>query len=460
MTRRAFPKDFTWGVATSSYQIEGAAFEDGRGPSIWDTFCRTPGKVADGDHGDVACDHYHRYRDDVALMKRMGLPAYRFSVAWPRILPTGTGATNAAGLDFYDRLVDALLEQDIEPWVTLYHWDLPQALQDRGGWPSRDIVDAFVHYADVVSRRLGDRVKHWITHNEPWCVCHLGHLSGEHAPGIQDGAQMLRAIHHVLLSHGRAVPVLRRNSPGAEVGITLNLQPVYPASPSMWDVEVARKVDAMFNRWYMDPLYGRGYPTDHIHDHVVDGHLEDHSLPFVRPGDLEEIAAPTDFLGINNYSRSVCRDASVPEEHNLPRAILDDGPRTDIDWEVEPTGLRDLLVRVHKQWAPPKIVITENGASYHTGPDPDGVVRDTRRQAYFEGHIGACHEAIERGVPLTGYFAWSLMDNFEWAYGYAQRFGLVYVDYETQERTPKQSLHWYSGVVRDNALPDAESGEG
>ena len=458
MPRRTFPPDFVWGVATSSYQIEGAAFEDGRKASIWDTFCRTPGKVADGDHGDVACDHYHRWRDDIQLMKRMGMQAYRFSVAWPRVLPDGTGAVNEAGLDFYEKLVDGLLEAGITPWATLYHWDLPQAQQDRGGWPDRAVVDAFVRYADVVSRRLGDRVGHWITHNEPWCICHLGHLSGEHAPGIQDGAQMLRAAHHVLLSHGRAVPVIRRNSPGSQVGITLNLQPTYPASPSMWDVDAARKVDAMFNRWWLDPLYGRGYPTDHIHDHVVDGHLDRHALPFVEPGDLDEIAVETDFLGINNYSRSICRSATVPEAHNLPPALVaaPAEEHTDIGWEVAPTGLRDLLLRVHRDYGPERIVITENGASYNTPPDPDGAVRDTRRQAYFAGHLDACHQAIEQGAPLVGYFGWSLMDNFEWAYGYAQRFGLTWVDYDTLERTPKQSFHFYKGVVEANALPDGE----
>ena len=452
---RRFTEGFTWGVATSSYQIEGAAFEDGRLPSIWDTFCRTPGKVAGGENGDVACDHYHRYPEDIALMQRFGVRNYRFSVAWPRVLPEGRGRVNAAGLDFYERLVDGLLRANITPWATLYHWDLPQAEQDRGGWPERGVVDAFVEYTEAVTKRLGDRVTHWITHNEPWCVAHLGHLSGEHAPGIRDGAAMLRAVHHVLLSHGRAVPVIRANSPGAKVGITLNLQPTYPASPSMWDVEAARRVDAMFNRLYLDPLYGRGYPTDAVHDHVVDGHLKAHHLPFVQPGDLDEISVPTDFLGINNYSRSVCRASDPPGGHNLPVALHIGPPEahTDIGGEVAPTGLRDLLMRVHRDYAPPSIVITENGASYADGPGPDGQVHDARRQAYFEGHLGGCHEAIAAGVPLHGYFAWSLMDNFEWAYGYAQRFGLVHVDYETQQRTPKDRLLYLAGVMADNALP-------
>lgn len=455
MTRRPFPPDFTWGVATSSYQIEGAHAEGGRGPSIWDTFCRTPGAVRGGDTGDVACDHYHRFEEDVALMKRMGMGAYRFSVAWPRVLPGGTGATNRAGLDFYDRLVDALLEAGIEPWVTLYHWDLPQVLQDRGGWPDRGVVDAFVGFADVVSRRLGDRVGRWITINEPWVICHHGHLTGEHAPGIADGAQMLRAAHHVLLAHGRAVPVLRHNSPGSEVGITLNLQPVYPASCSMWDVDAARREDAGFNRWWLDPLHGRGYPSDHVHDHVVDGHLDGHHLPFVQPGDLDQIAVETDFLGINSYSRSVCRSATVAEADNWPPTtqVAPKVLHTDIGWEVYPDGLRDLLLRVHRDYRPARMVVTENGCSYGTGPGPDGVVRDARRQGYLAAHLAACADAMDQGAPLVGYFAWSLLDNFEWAEGYSQRFGLTWVDYETQRRIPKQSFHWYSDVVRHGGLP-------
>lgn len=452
---RSFPLGFTWGVATSSFQIEGAVAEDGRLPSIWDTFTRTPGAIANGDHADVACDHYHRFRDDVALMKRMNMGAYRFSVAWPRVLPQRTGAANTAGLDFYDRLVDALLEAGIEPWLTLYHWDLPQVLQDAGGWPSRSIVPAFVHYADVVSRRLGDRVKRWITINEPWCVCHLGHRIGNHAPGIQDGAQMLRACHHVLLAHGRAVPVLRANAPGAKVGITLNLQPTYPASSSMWDVEEARKVDASFNRWWLDPLYGRGYPTDHIHDHVVDGFLEEHALPFVEPGDMEAIQAPTDFLGINCYSRAIPRSQSVPEEHNLPIAVhrAPEAEDTEMGWEVAPEAMRDIILYAHRFYAPGPIVVTENGCSYSDAPDADGRIRDTRRTEFLADYLAACADAIDQGAPLEGYFAWSLMDNFEWAEGYRQRFGLTWVDYDTQQRIPKDSFHWFGAVARTNALP-------
>lgn len=450
---RPFPSDFTWGVATSCYQIEGAAFEDGRSASIWDTFCRTPGKVVGAENGDVACDHYHRWREDIALMASLGVKAYRFSVAWPRVLPGGTGAVNQKGLDFYDALVDALLEAGITPWVTLYHWDLPQVLQDRGGWPSRDMVPAFADYAAVLARRLGDRATHWITQNEPWCIAHLGHLSGEHAPGIQDGGQMLRAAHHVLLAHGRAVPVIRAEVPGAQVGITLNLTPAYPGSASLWDQDAARRFDGMFNRWYLDPLYGRGYPSDVVADHVEDGHLAEHSLPFVEPGDLEEIAVPTDFLGINMYSRAVCRSPRTP---NWPETLVADPPeaRTEMGWEVKPHALDDLLVAVHQRYRPGPLVITENGASYDTGPDEHGVIDDQKRLAYFQGHLAACHRAIAQDVPLTGYFAWSLMDNFEWAHGYRQRFGLVYVDYETLARTPKASARWYAEVMARGGLDD------
>ncbi len=449
-----FPPGFVFGVATSSYQIEGAADEDGRGPSIWDTFCRTPGKVAHAHNGDVACDHYHRWRDDIALMKGLHAGAYRFSVAWPRIFPTGLEATpNRAGLDFYGRLVDGLLEAGISPWMTLYHWDLPQGLQDRGGWAERDTVAHFERYADAVTRHLGDRVKHVITHNEPWCVAMLGHMNGEHAPGHKDWPEALRVVHHVLLSHGRAVPIVRANAPGAQVGITLNLVPGYPASPSAADADATRHFDGFFNRWYLDPLYRRSYPEDMVADYAALGRLPT-GMDFVRPGDLDAIAAPTDFLGINYYSRAILRNETTPEAENLPRTIEEPGKdaRTDIGWEVYPDGLRDLLVRVAKDYAPPALVITENGASYFTAPSDDGAIHDTARLDYLRTHLGACVDAIAEGVPLTGYFAWSLMDNFEWAWGYDQRFGLVWVDYATQARTPKDSALWYAEVMRTGAL--------
>ena len=450
-----FPKAFVFGVATSSYQIEGAVHEGGRGPSIWDTFCRTPGKVKDGDHGEVACDHYNRYPEDIALMQSLGVSAYRFSIAWPRIFPTGLETEpNAAGLDFYERLVDALIAAGITPWVTLYHWDLPQGLQDLGGWANRATVDAFVRFADAVSARLGGRVKHYITHNEPWCVAMLGHMNGEHAPGHKDWPEALAVVHHVLLSHGLAVPVLRAASPGCSVGITLNLVPGYPASPSDADADAMRHFDGFFNRWYLDPLYGRGYPEDMVTDYRALGRLPEGPLPFVHPGDLDAMAVPTDFLGINFYSRAILRSTTVPETENLPRTIAEPGPeaRTDIGWEIYPDGLYDLLRRLTVDYPGVPLVITENGASYATTPSEDGGIHDAARLSYLDSHLRACHRAITAGVPLIGYFAWSLMDNFEWAYGYSQRFGIVWVDYATQARTLKDSALWYRDVARSGRI--------
>ncbi len=445
-----FPDGFVWGVATSAHQIEGAYDDDGRGPSIWDRLEAVPGSIADGSDASVACDHYHRWREDIDLMTRLGVNAYRFSIAWPRILPAGRGTVNAAGLDFYDKLVDALVDGGIRPFITLYHWDLPQKLQDNGGWLSRDTVDAFVEYADVVTARLGDRVKHWMTHNEPWCIAHLGHDSGEHAPGIKDPAGALRAAHHVLLSHGRACPVIRKNVPDARVGIVLNLTPSSPASNNPEDADASRWFDGFFNRWYLDPLFHGGYPEDVVEDRIAAGHLESRQLPFVRPGDMETISAPTDFLGVNYYSRVVMRagEDAWPE---AVQVVPDDG-LTDMGWEVYPQGLTELVERVHREYGPQRIYITENGAAYSDGPDESGRVADTRRIDFMRGHVRACHRAIENGVPLAGYFAWSLMDNFEWAHGYERRFGLYWVDYKTQKRIPKDSAFWYHDVIAANTV--------
>ncbi len=455
MTNRVFPPGFTFGVATSSYQIEGAHDEGGRGPSIWDVFCRQPGKVIRGENGDVACDHYHRWPEDIGLLRALNVSAYRFSIAWPRILPTGFETQpNAAGLDWYDRFVDALLAAGITPWATLYHWDLPQPLQEMGGWPDRRIVDHFVRYADIVSKRLGDRVGHWITHNEPWCAAILGYQSGEHAPGHQDWPEALAAAHHILLSHGRAVPVIRANSPGAKVGITLNLTPGYPASGSAADRDATRHFDGFFNRWFLDPCYGRPYPADMVADYQRLGRLPTGEIPFEKPGDIEAMGAETDFLGINYYSRAILRSDTLPEADNAPRLIPEPPPvaRTDMGWEIYPEGLRDLLLRVSRDYPVKDLVITENGAAWPEGPDAEGRVRDDRRRAYLHAHLGACLDAIASGAPLSGYFGWSLMDNFEWAYGYDKRFGLVHVDYETQRRTLKDSALWYAEVARAGAL--------
>jgi len=454
MSKLTFPETFLWGAATSSYQIEGAWQEDGRGESIWDRFAHTPGNISDGSNGDVACDHYHRWRDDVALLKQLGVHAYRFSIAWPRILPTGRGAINQKGLDFYSRLVDELLKNDIQPVATLYHWDLPQTLHDQGGWPVRATAEAFVEYIDIVSRHLGDRVKYWMTHNEPWCASFLSYQIGEHAPGWKDWPAAIAASHHLLLSHGWAVPVLRRNSPGAEVGIVLNPSPGYPASPSSYDLDAYRQHDGYMNRWFLDPLYGRQYPADMLADYTKAGFLPPTGPAWLHDGDLEAIAVPTDFLGVNYYTREVARSSAIPEDQNAPRTVIR-APReewTEMNWEVYPNGLCDLLMRITTDYRVPKLYITENGASYSDGPDEHGRIHDIRRLRYVHAHLAASHRAIANGVPLAGYFIWSLMDNFEWAHGYSQRFGITWVDYETQQRLLKDSALWYQQTIADNAV--------
>jgi beta-glucosidase len=450
-----FPDGFIWGTATSSYQIEGAWDEDGKGESIWDRFTHTPGNIHDGSTGDVACDHYHRWREDIALMKELGLQAYRFSISWPRILPEGRGKVNQAGLDFYSRLVDGLLEAGIEPFITLYHWDLPQVLQDDGGWDARTTAEAFVEYADVVSRHLGDRAKHWITHNEPWATMIMGHQNGSHAPGVKDYSTALKVSHHMLLSHGWAVPAIRRNSPDAEVGITLVLFPLVPGSDANVVLPVFRKFDGYFNRWFLDPLYGRHYPADMVADHIEAGRLPADGLTFVESDDLEAIAAPTDFLGVNYYIPVIIRSAVPPGAEDEPLALLFHGPEyeyTEIGSMIYPDGLRHLLNRLTYEYQPGKIYITENGASYSDGPDSNGRVRDERRVDFLRDHFMAAHAAIECGVPLAGYFVWSLMDNFEWSFGYTQRFGIVWVDFETQQRVPKSSALWYRQVITENGF--------
>ncbi len=451
MERGHFPDDFIWGVATASYQIEGAVHEDGRGESIWDRFSHTPGKTHNGDTGDVACDHYHRWPEDVKLMQALGVQAYRFSIAWPRVIPQGWGQPNPQGLDFYDSLVDALLQANITPFVTLFHWDLPQALQDRGGWANRDTVEAFVEYVEAVVQRLGDRVTHWITHNEPSVFSMLGHYLGVHAPGLTDQRTALQVAHHLLLSHGRVVPMLRSARDGAQVGITLNLSPMVPASESEADQRAAAVFDGINNRWFLDPLYGRGYPQEIV------AALGD-TAPAIADGDLDIIAAPTDFLGINYYFPQYVRAASQDESPLgfaalEPEELAARGHQlTAMGWPVVPQGLRDLLVRVHHDYAPRAIYITENGAAFDDEAR-DGSVDDQARIAYLRDHLLAASEAMQEGVPLRGYFVWSLMDNFEWAHGYSKRFGLIYVDYTTQERIPKASADWYRRVIEEDAVP-------
>jgi beta-glucosidase len=454
MERLSFPRDFVWGAATSAYQIEGAAREDGRGESIWDRFAKTPGKVEDGSDGDVACDHYHRFPEDIAIMKDLGIQAYRFSIAWSRVLPSGRGAPNEKGLDFYSRLTDALLEAGITPFATLYHWDLPQVLEDEGGWVQRSTAEAFVEYTDAISRRLGDRIKRWITHNEPWCASLLSYQKGIHAPGLKDFPKALAASHHLLLSHGLAVPVLRANSPGAEVGITLNFTPSVPASKSAADHDAHRHFDGYFNRWFLDPVFGRRYPADMVADYIEAGHLPGEGLHFVQEGDLKVIAAPCDFLGVNYYTRAVTRSGKIPEAENLPVsvAIAPKSEWTEMGWEVYPDGLFEILTRIHLNYGPIKLYVTENGASYGTGPDASGRVPDEARVRFLRDHFRAARRAIDAGAPLAGYFVWSLLDNFEWDRGYTQRFGVVHVDYATQRRTLKDSALWYKKVIADGAI--------
>ncbi|MCS7254759.1 MAG: GH1 family beta-glucosidase [Armatimonadota bacterium] len=441
-----FPDGFIWGVATSSYQIEGGWNEDGKGLSIWDTFSHTKGKILDNTTGDVSCDHYHRWREDVELMKELGIMAYRFSIAWARILPDGKGKVNAKGLDFYSRLVDALLENGITPFITLYHWDLPQALQDEGGWANRDVAFYFGEYASVVAKRLGDRVKHWITHNEPWVVAWIGYGFGNHAPGIQNHKVALQVAHHLLLSHGLAVEVLRDLCGyNAEVGITLNLSPVHSASDREEDIAAAKRHDGFLNRWFLEPLFVGGYPSDMVEFY---GEL----MPKTQPADMAIIGKRVDFLGVNYYSRSVIAHNEDSKPVKAMGVKVEGAEYTEMGWEVYPDGLYEMLVRLDGEYRVPKIYITENGAAYADEVLPDERVHDERRVNYLRQHILAAHRAITEGVNLAGYFVWSLMDNFEWAYGYTKRFGIIFVDFETQRRIIKESGHWYSQVIRNNGI--------
>jgi len=439
-----FPSGFLWGAATASYQVEGAWREDGKGESIWDRFSHTPGKIDNGDTGDIAADHYHRWREDIDLMAELGLKAYRFSVAWPRILPQGYGKIEMRGLDFYNRLVDGLLAAGIVPWVTLYHWDLPQALQDRGGWPARDTAKAFAEYAEVVARSLGDRVKHWITLNEPWVSSILGYYHGIHAPGHTDREEATRATHHLLLGHGWAVPIIRRDSAGSQVGIVLNYSPAHPASDREEDILAARLSDGGVARMFLDPLAGRPYPPDVVEAQRL-------RLDMIEPGDADIIATPIDFLGLNNYTRAVVKHEDA-FELGVPK---NDGvDRTEMGWEVYPEGIYEMLMRVTREYPFKMLYITENGAAFADHVGPAGTVDDPRRVAFLKAYLTQIARAIDEGAPVKGYFVWSLMDNFEWSFGYGKRFGIVYVDYETQARIPKTSAAWYSKVIATNAIED------
>nr|WP_106583998.1 GH1 family beta-glucosidase [Murinocardiopsis flavida] len=462
-----FPAGFVWGSATAAFQVEGATTADGRGTSIWDTFAARPGRIVGGDTGEPATDHYRRYPEDIALMRELGLGSYRFSIAWPRVLPAGKGAVNRAGLDFYDRLIDGLLAAGIEPWPTLYHWDLPQTLEDAGGWTRRDTAQRFAEYAAVVQGAFGDRVTHWTTLNEPWCSAYLGYVAGEHAPGRTDVADGLAAAHHLLLGHGLAAQAIRAGAAGGReqrVGLVHNQGVVRPYRDTVADHAAARTADGVRNRLYTDPVLHGRYPED-----VRERFSGDSDFAFLHPGDLAVIAAPLDHLGLNFYGPQWVAGAAGGVEGIDPSLVggtpaewaADGGvvpvrrglARTAMGWEIDASGLYEALVRLATESPGTDLYVTENGAAFDDEVAPDGGVHDTERTAYLDAHLRAAHAAIASGVPLKGYFAWSLMDNFEWAFGYSKRFGIVHVDYDTQCRTVKDSGHWFAGVARTGVLP-------
>ena len=429
-----FPSDFVWGVATSAFQIEGASRADGKGPSIWDDFCSVAGAISDGSNGDVACDHYHRLEGDLDIIADLGVDAYRFSVSWPRVRPSGDGPWNDRGLAFYERLVDGLLARGVQPCMTLNHWDLPSALQARGGWASRATVDRFVEYALGMGRRFGDRVGMLTTHNEPWVIAHFGYETGAFAPGVRDRAQAMQAAHHLLLSHGLALQALRAQGCRSRLGIVLNLSPTHAATDAEADLAKARLDDGRLVRWYMDPLFRGAYPDD------VLAHLGA-DAPTIRAGDMQAIATPMDFLGVNYYTRAM---ASA----GVPWSAQDSGYEvTDMGWEIYPEGLTALLLRLHRDYAVPPMFVKENGAAFKDAV-VDGQIDDWQRTTYIADHIAAVGEALRQGVPMQGYMVWSLLDNFEWTSGYEKRFGIVHVDYPTQRRTLKASALWYRDFLR------------
>ncbi|MEV4264487.1 GH1 family beta-glucosidase [Kribbella sp. NPDC049584] len=434
---------FTWGAATASYQVEGAVSTDGRGPSIWDTFARTPGKIADGTNGDVADDHYHRFGEDIRMLADLGLNAYRFSIAWPRIVPGGSGAANAAGLDFYRRLAEACLENGVTPYATLYHWDLPQPLEDAGGWLNRDTAERFRDYAVLAHDGLSDVVKHWMTLNEPWCSAFLGYGNGEHAPGRTEGADALKAVHHLLLGHGLTLDAIRTE--GSSYGIALNPAPIHAATDSPADRDAARRVDGLRNRLFLEPLLSGRYPSDVLEDTGMTEWFA------AQEADLPVIAAPLDFIGVNYYCPTTVAapdgPISSPVASTQPGSenvvAVDTGlPRTQMGWPIQATGLRDILVTINKLAPELPLYVTENGAAYPDSVTADGAIEDDDRLDYIKQHIAVCEDLVAEGFPLKGYFVWSLLDNYEWSWGYSRRFGIVYVDYETQTRTLKKSAHW------------------
>ena len=441
MTKKLrFPADFSWGTATASYQVEGAWKEDGKGESIWDRFSHTPGTIMNGDTGDVACDQYHRYKDDIALMKELGLGGYRFSISWPRIFPDGKGKVNQEGLAYYSRLVDELLANDIRPFPTLYHWDLPQALQDVGGWANRDIIGHFTKYAETCIESLGDRVKHWMVFNEPWVFTFLGYIVGIHAPGLRDRAMGMRAMHIVNLAHASAIRAMRSAGTAEAIGTAFSMSAAYPYTESEEDRAAAERQHAFSNDWFLRPLMGGGYPRAYVDQDRALAEMD------IQPGDDAAIKAPLDFIGINLYTRTIA--ANNPDETYLGvRQVPGPGPKTAFGWEVWPAALYQMIMRVHRDYELP-IYVTENGCSYPTAPDVDGRVRDQERIDFYKGYIGQVARAIDEGADVRGYYAWTLIDNFEWGMGYSQRFGIVYVDFENeQKRFVKDSGYWYRDLI-------------
>lgn len=443
MTIIQFPKDMKWGVATASYQIEGATSEGGRGPSIWDTFAKTPGKVVNGDNGDIACDSYHRYDEDVELMKELGVDTYRFSVAWPRIFPNGVGEVNQEGLDYYHRLIDKLLENGIEPMCTLYHWDLPQALQDKGGWANRETIDAFVQYSELMYKEFSGKIKKWITLNEPWCISFLSNFIGVHAPGNRDLQLATQISHHLLVAHGKSVIKFRELGIDGEIGFAPNTTWLEPYSTRQEDIDACNREIGWYIEWFMDPVFKGTYP-----DFMVEWFKKKGVELQIEEGDMDTIQQPIDFLGINYYTGHIARYKE--NEGLLDWELVEmNYNRTDIGWPIYPDGFYNVLTRIKDNYGDVPIYITENGSCYNDEPE-NGVVQDDGRISYFEQHLTALHRAMESGVNIKGYIIWSLLDNFEWAEGYTMRFGIVHVNYRTLKRTPKESYYWLKQTITNN----------
>lgn len=438
-----FPADFIFGTATSSYQIEGAWDKDGKGESIWDRFSHQKGNILNGDTGDKACDHYNRFKEDIALMKELNLDAYRFSISWPRIFPKGHGKVNQAGLDFYKELVDELLKAEIEPTITLYHWDLPQAIQDEGGWENRKTIDYFVEYAEVLFNELGDKVKSWLTHNEPWVASFVGNYFGEHAPGKNDLPVAIKVAHNIMVSHGKAVKKYREMNYDGEIGITLDLQEINPASQTKSDIKAAQLDDEFSNRWFLDPIFKAKYP-----EILMNIFKDNFDLQFIEDKDMEIISQEIDFLGINYYTRHVIAEDKSNDIFGFKHVKMIGNPHTEMDWEVYPDGLYNLLIQLKEEYTDKPIYITENGRASDDKVNEYGRINDKDRIDYYASHLKAVERAIKSGVPVAGYYAWTLLDNFEWSWGYNRRFGLIYVDFETQERIFKDSARWYKELIK------------